>query len=384
MLIAPLDVQVPFRSATDAAAVTGTSFQADRNVGQGPRLAARQSVPTSNARGSGGVQIVGSAPTLSKDVLTTLGDAANSGRNRLDPLTGEPMEIDPVTGEPVPADPLDLALTQAETATAQTDAAETGAAPQGGGGTTSDTGELTPEEQAEVRRLEAIDRRVRAHEAAHKAAGPGVTGPASFTYVTGPDGKRYAVSGEVPITVTAAPGGDPEQAARQYAQVEQAATAPADPSPADRAAAAAARAARIEAEAEARDQDDAEALEQADAKVAARTAEREQAEADQADLERTRDAAALEEPPPPSDEADDEPPPGPAANDDDEDLALAAPAAVAENPYSTAAAAYGQSAGLIAGQPAPYGEPGTETQARTMFSLVAWSTVLRVWFETPW
>ena len=49
-----------------------------------------------------------------------------------------------------------------------------------------------------VSELKARDQVVRAHEAAHLAAGAGiVTRGASYTYQTGPDGQRYAIGGEV-------------------------------------------------------------------------------------------------------------------------------------------------------------------------------------------
>ena len=58
--------------------------------------------------------------------------------------------------------------------------------------------ELTAEQQREVERLATEDRRVRAHEQSHvAAAGPYATGGPTFEYVTGPDGRQYAVAGEV-------------------------------------------------------------------------------------------------------------------------------------------------------------------------------------------
>lgn len=109
---------------------------------------------------------------------------------------------------------------------------------------------LTAEEQAEVDRLQAIDRRVRAHERAHVAAGGNlITKGASFEYETGPDGKRYAVAGEVSIDVS--PEQDPEATIRKAQRVRAAAMAPADPSPQDRRVAAEAAAMAREASMEA-------------------------------------------------------------------------------------------------------------------------------------
>ena len=83
---------------------------------------------------------------------------------------------------------------------------------------------LTRSEQETVKQLQEIDRDVRQHEAAHQAAGGAYAGPATFGYVRGPDGKSYAVSGQVPINTPAT--SDPEEAARIAARVLSAATAP--------------------------------------------------------------------------------------------------------------------------------------------------------------
>ncbi|WP_417317320.1 putative metalloprotease CJM1_0395 family protein [Emcibacter sp.] len=114
----------------------------------------------------------------------------------------------------------------------------------------SSEGQLTEEEQAKVKELQSVDREIRAHEQAHKAAGGQHAGAASYSYVTGPDGKRYAVSGEVPINIAPVEG-DPAATAAKMEQVISAALAPADPSAQDRKVAAQARAAKSKALAEA-------------------------------------------------------------------------------------------------------------------------------------
>lgn len=108
---------------------------------------------------------------------------------------------------------------------------------------------LTEEEQAYVEELKAIDREVRAHEAAHAAKGGGYAGRPTYEYVTGPDGVRYAVSGRVQID-TGVIAGDPEATIRKLETVRRAALAPAKPSGQDRAVAAQAEAAIREAQAE--------------------------------------------------------------------------------------------------------------------------------------
>lgn len=114
---------------------------------------------------------------------------------------------------------------------------------------TSSTGQkLDAAEQSEVRRLQEIDQRVRAHERAHQAAGGGAAGSASFTYTVGPDGKLYATGGEVPIRVDT--GRTPEEKLAAAQRMRAAALAPADPSAQDLSVAADAAALEAEARAE--------------------------------------------------------------------------------------------------------------------------------------
>ena len=88
-------------------------------------------------------------------------------------------------------------------------------------------------EQRMISELRVRDREVRAHEAAHKAAGGSlVVGGPSFTYQRGPDGRSYAIGGEVQIDVSPVEG-DPEATLQKSQQIRRAALAPADPSPQD-------------------------------------------------------------------------------------------------------------------------------------------------------
>jgi len=105
---------------------------------------------------------------------------------------------------------------------------------------TGNTAESQAQQQQDsqvVAELQATDRNVRAHEAAHLAAAGGLaTGAAEFTYATGPDGQRYAVGGEVNINVSQ--GQTPEETLARAEQIQRAALAPADPSPQDLSVAA--------------------------------------------------------------------------------------------------------------------------------------------------
>ena len=98
--------------------------------------------------------------------------------------------------------------------------------------------DLSPNEQALLRQLQIRDRQVRAHEAAHHAAAGGYarSGP-RFEYTRGPDGRPYAVGGEVQID-TRPIAGDPEATLRKAQQIRRAALAPQAPSTQDRRIAA--------------------------------------------------------------------------------------------------------------------------------------------------
>ena len=136
-------------------------------------------------------------------------------------------------------------------------AAKTGATARSGNGENGEprskqavNSEYTPEEKAELTELRARDREVRAHELAHlAAAGAHARGGASFTFKPGPDGRRYAVAGEVSIDSSEVPG-DPKATLAKAKQVRRAALAPADPSAQDRRVATQASAMAAKASAE--------------------------------------------------------------------------------------------------------------------------------------
>lgn len=108
--------------------------------------------------------------------------------------------------------------------------------------------ELDPGEKQQVDDLKQRDTEVKAHEQAHMASGGGlVQGGATYEYQTGPDGKMYAVGGEVSIDLS--PERTPDATIRKMQQVRRAALAPSEPSGTDRAVAA--QASQIEAQARA-------------------------------------------------------------------------------------------------------------------------------------
>ena len=84
--------------------------------------------------------------------------------------------------------------------------------------------------QRVLEKFKNSDSRVRAHEQAHAANGITTT-PISYKYQTGPDGKAYAVGGEVRLD-TSIPT-DPKEASFKLSQIQRASSAPGDTSGAD-------------------------------------------------------------------------------------------------------------------------------------------------------
>jgi hypothetical protein len=112
--------------------------------------------------------------------------------------------------------------------------------------TEQDDASMRREEQRIVQALSARDREVRAHEAAHIAVGRQyvVSGP-SYTYQQGPDGRNYAIGGEVQLDVSEE--AEAQATLNKAETVRRAALAPAEPSAQDRQVAA--RASQLAAQA---------------------------------------------------------------------------------------------------------------------------------------
>ena len=113
---------------------------------------------------------------------------------------------------------------------------------------------VNTQESLELERLKQTDREVRAHEQAHMMAGGSlVRGAASFGYATGPDGRLYAVSGEVSIDSSPIQD-DPEATISKMQRVISAALAPAQPSGQDREVASSAMKTQVKAQQQATQQ----------------------------------------------------------------------------------------------------------------------------------
>lgn len=119
-----------------------------------------------------------------------------------------------------------------------------------GGGEDADGDGLDEAEEKQVEKLKQRDREVRAHEQAHARTGGAYAGAPSYTFQQGPDGKRYAIGGEVSIDTSKER--TPEATVRKMQIVIRAATAPADPSSQDLKVAQQARSQLAEAQADVR------------------------------------------------------------------------------------------------------------------------------------
>lgn len=112
----------------------------------------------------------------------------------------------------------------------------------------SDSSKMSAQDSRRLEELKRLDREVRTHEQAHVVAGGSlVRGGASFGYATGPDGRLYAVSGEVSIDASPVDD-DPKATISKMSRVIAAALAPAQPSGQDRAVASSATKTQFEAQ----------------------------------------------------------------------------------------------------------------------------------------
>lgn len=180
------------------------------------------------------------AATADQAVVVHFGPRA-LGLARSQPLPGESVAEGPEENAPA-------AASGAAAGNAAAVAAGSGPAASSGSAD-ADSESLSDEEQRQVDEMKRRDREVRTHEQAHKTAGGAHTGSIRLSYQMGPDGKRYAVGGSVPIDVSPV-AGDPAATLRKMEVVARAANAPASPSGPDRAVAAQARRAMQQARAQ--------------------------------------------------------------------------------------------------------------------------------------
>lgn len=128
--------------------------------------------------------------------------------------------------------------------------------------------ELTPEEKKRVAELKRIDAEVRAHEQARITVGRDlITSGPNYQYTYGPDGKQYAVAGEVGIDTSPEP--EPQENIDKGQHIQATALAPIDPSPQDYSVAATGKSLEQQGRADLREEQRAEAEQQRDNRLQA-------------------------------------------------------------------------------------------------------------------
>ncbi|PCI54533.1 MAG: hypothetical protein COB45_08225 [Gammaproteobacteria bacterium] len=93
----------------------------------------------------------------------------------------------------------------------------------------SDSHNKDVQQERVINELQRRDKEVRSHELAHAAVGGSFTGAPNYSFKTGPDGKKYAVSGEVSVDLSTV-AGNPTATIAKMQKVHAAALAPANPS----------------------------------------------------------------------------------------------------------------------------------------------------------
>ncbi len=240
-------------SNTPATILRGSGVAAERDPGSGENTQGRDQASARASQAS--VQAIsaraGNTPILTAQAVIALQEADGSadapGRSRQATAPGNPESEETETGTPANAAPAgDSADAETEAASGGAGQAQDDAAkdedPDGDG--------LDQAEEKQVDKLKQRDQEVRAHEQAHARVGGAYAGAPSYTFQQGPDGKRYAIGGEVQIDTSKER--TPEATIRKMQVVIRAATAPADPSSQDLKVAQQARAQISEAQAEVR------------------------------------------------------------------------------------------------------------------------------------
>ncbi|NMH60750.1 putative metalloprotease CJM1_0395 family protein [Alteromonas ponticola] len=166
-------------------------------------------------------------------------DRARSPGQTAGPLVYEKPQIQPQVSE---------ALARQEEASAGNEQQQDAASGESAGKESAEDKQKQQAEEQKLKQLKDRDAEVRRHEEAHASVGGQYAGSPQYEYEEGPDGKRYAVGGEVSIDISEA--ATPEKTIQKMEQVRAAALAPEQPSQQDLKVAAEAQQKSAEAKAE--------------------------------------------------------------------------------------------------------------------------------------
>lgn len=184
--------------------------------------------------------------TFSSAITASLSTAATTflQASGIERPTADRQSADSAAGQDRSADETDSTAPEARSEQQSADAREAldvvrGSAEEGPDG-------LTDAERQQVQSLRQTDAEIRRHEQAHAMVGGPYAGAPRYQYTKGPDGKQYAISGQVSIDASPIPG-DPQATIQKLRIVRRAALAPSDPSGQDQQVAASAQRGIIEA-----------------------------------------------------------------------------------------------------------------------------------------
>ncbi|MEO1111355.1 MAG: putative metalloprotease CJM1_0395 family protein [Pseudomonadota bacterium] len=237
-------------SNTPASLLRGSGVAGELEPGLGTGVSGRERESARDSLASAPVQSArrSSGPILSSQAVLALQDTEQAGSQSRGSTAREPQTDEDTADR--------SAGQQTGTVGVGTAASAQGAANpaqgQSGAGEKDDPdGDgLNEAEEKQVQELAKRDREVRAHEQAHARVGGPYAGAPSYTFQQGPDGKRYAIGGEVQIDTSKEK--TPQETIRKMQIVIRAALAPAEPSSQDLKVAQLARSQLSEAQAEAR------------------------------------------------------------------------------------------------------------------------------------
>ncbi len=235
-------------SNTSVNGLRGSGLSADVRTAADEHVLGRGETHASRSAAAPASQVAqsGSVPPLTAEAVLALQASEETEETDGKDQSGSEADSQSEEGNPDPA---------ATTSAAGKPAAATSAGEEDSNDAEGDG--LTEEEEKQVKELQKRDREVRAHEQAHARVGGPYAGAPTYTFQQGPDGKRYAIGGEVQIDTSTER--TPDATIRKMQIVIRAATAPAEPSSQDLKVAQQARSQLSEAQAEKR-QEQAEEL----------------------------------------------------------------------------------------------------------------------------
>ncbi len=181
-----------------------------------------QEVPVLAAASSTRVLPDGAEQAASRNLIPALknteSNARSGGRTDRDAANEQQSAV----GEPVSAEVKSEVGAVSNESARDSSVATQSAAQRARSGVAAES-ELTSAKRQVISELAARDREVRDHEAAHTNTGGRFTGASSFTYERGPNGRNYAVAGEVSIQVSSSAIESPQDAVERVQAVRRAA-----------------------------------------------------------------------------------------------------------------------------------------------------------------